>query len=335
MALFSNDYLEGCHPLILEKLIETNMVQTPGYGLDEMCEKARIKVKQALQSQECDVHFMVGGTQVNKTVIGALLQPYEGVISVTSGHIATMETGAIESNGNKVITLEGKDGKLIADKVRKYLIQYEEEGGHEHVVKPGLIYISQPTELGTHYTKQELENLYALAKEFRLKLFIDGARLAYCCHEVPLSFYSKVSDVIYIGGTKCGALFGEVVVCFSKINNFRMHMKRQGGLLAKGRLLGIQFETLFTDGLYEAIGLRAVEYSLRIKKAFLDKGYKLYVDSVTNQQFVYLPGEKGDYFRKNFGFLKWHGEQEVYRICTSWATTQENVDKLIKAIQLI
>ena len=305
MTQFGCDYLSGCHPAILDALVATNLEQTAGYGLDPYCEAARARIRAAVGSEAADVHFLVGGTQTNATVIASILRPWQGVIAADSGHIAVHETGAIEAGGHKVLTLPAADGKLDAAQLRDFMERYWQASGvKEHIVQPGIVYLSQPTELGTVYSRAEL------------------AALALC-------------DVFYIGGTKCGALFGEAVVIMNDAYkaNFRAMMKRGGGLLAKGRLLGIQFDVLFRDGLYQRICATAVTYAREIRAAFAAKGVAFYGASTTNQQFPILAREAAEYFQRELGFSYWeaHGEQEVLRYCTSWATTAEDVRALVDA----
>ncbi len=283
--------------LILKRLEETNMEQTAGYGEDPYCESARRKIRELCESPEADVHFLVGGTQTNFTVISAILRPHQGVLAAQSGHINVHETGAVEATGHKVLTLPSTDGTICADQVREIWKEHWEDANHEHVVQPGMVYISHPTENGTLYSKEKLTELSKACQELGLPLFLDGARLGYGLmaetSDLTLADVAELTDVFYIGGTKVGALFGEAVVITNPAlkQDFRYLIKQRGGMLAKGRLLGLQFETLFTDGLYFELGKRADELALRLKKAFLDKGYGLAYDSYTNQQFPILPEE--------------------------------------------
>ena len=318
MTQFGCDYLSGCHPAILDALVATNLEQTAGYGLDPYCEAARARIRAAVGSEAADVHFLVGGTQTNATVIASILRPWQGVIAADSGHIAVHETGAIEAGGHKVLTLPAADGKLDAAQLRDFMERYWQASGvKEHIVQPGMVYLSQPTELGTVYSKAELA---ALAPEVS---------------DLTLPDLAALCDVFYIGGTKCGALFGEAVVIMNDAckANFRAMMKQGGGLLAKGRLLGIQFDALFRDGLYQRICATAVTYAREIRAAFAAKGVAFYGASTTNQQFPILAREAAEYFQREFGFSYWeaHGEQEVLRYCTSWATTAEDVRALVDA----
>ena len=337
MIYFNSDYLEGAHPALLEKLNETNMVQTVGYGEDEYCAAAREKIKAACQAPEADVHFLVGGTQTNTTVIAAILRPWQGVISAVSGHINCHEAGAIESTGHKVITLPTTNGKITAQQVRDYVEWHKNDESTEHIVQPGMVYISHPTEGGTLYTKAELTELYGTCREYGLPLFIDGARLGYGLmadeSDMTLPELARLCDVFYIGGTKCGALCGEAVVFCG------MHapahpiprIKQHGALLAKGRLTGVQFEALFTDGLYFEIGRQAIETAQALRRVLHEHGYQFFLETPTNQQFVILPNEDMARIREHASIEYWEKYDEthtVVRFCTSWATTQEDIDAL-------
>ena len=310
MIIFECDYTEGAHPEILKKMEETNYVQTPGYGVDCYCESAREKIRKACGCETADVHFLVGGTQTNFTVISSILRPFQGVIAAESGHINVHETGAVEGTGHKVLTLPSEDGKITAAQVRRMYEEHWDDVTHEHMVQPGMVYISHPTENGTLYSKEELKELYETCRERDLPLFLDGARLGYGiaseASTLTLRDIASLTDVFYIGGTKVGALFGEAVVIVDPAlkKDFRYMIKHNGGMLAKGRLLGIQFDTLFTDDLYYRVAEHADSLAMRLKKAFQEKGYGLRYDSYTNQRF-----------------------------CTSWATKEEAVLQLIEDIQ--
>lgn len=338
MIRFNCDYLEGAHPKILEKLAETNFVQTPGYGEDEYCERARALIREKCQAPEAYVQFLVGGTQTNTTVIASILRPYQGVLSAVTGHINVHETGAIEATGHKVLPLPSEDGKITAAQVQEAYDAHWADGSHEHIVQPGMVYISHPTENGTLYTKEELKALYETCSRLGLPLFLDGARLGYglMSEKSDLSFpeIAAYTDVFYIGGTKVGALFGEAVVITNPalMKDFRYMIKQHGGMLAKGRLLGIQFLTLLEDGLYEEIAGKAVRQAMRLKEAFLEKGYPLFYDSYTNQQFPILPKEHLEQLKEKYSFELWEDLDEEYsavRFCTSWATKEEQIDALI------
>ena len=341
MIYFNSDYLEGAHPSIMVRLAETNMVQTVGYGEDEYCEAAREKIKTACQAPEADVHFLVGGTQTNTTVIASILRPWQGVLSAVSGHINCHEAGAIESTGHKVITLPTANGKITARQVQDYVEWHRNDESTEHIVQPGMVYISHPTEGGTLYTKAELTELYGTCREYGLPLFIDGARLGYGLmadeSDMTLPELARLCDVFYIGGTKCGALCGEAVVFCG------MHapahpiprIKQHGALLAKGRLTGVQFEALFTDGLYFEIGRQAIETARALRRVLHERGYQFFLETPTNQQFVILPNEDMARIREHASIEYWEKYDEahtVVRFCTSWATTQEDIDALVAVL---
>ena len=337
MIYFNSDYLEGAHPSIMVRLAETNMVQTVGYGEDEYCEAAREKIKTACQAPEADVHFLVGGTQTNTTVIAAILRPWQGVISAVSGHINCHEAGAIESTGHKVITLPTTNGKITAQQVQDYVEWHRNDESTEHIVQPGMVYISHPTEGGTLYTKAELTALYDTCRRYGLPLFIDGARLGYGLmaeeSDMTLPEIARLCDVFYIGGTKVGALCGEAVVFpHGAPAHFMTMVKQQGALLAKGRLMGIQFDVLFTDDLYTRISRNAIETANALKKGLAAKGYRFFMDSPTNQLFVVLENTQLAALegKAKFGFWeKFDDSHTVVRIATSWATRMEEVEELI------
>lgn len=343
---FKSDYCEGALPQVMERLVETNMAQTVGYGEDEFCAEAR-KTIQALccpgHESDADVHFLVGGTQTNTTVISAMLRPHQGVICAQSGHINVHETGSVEHSGHKCLPLPPTDGKISAEQIDKAVTEHYADSNFEHTIQPGMVYISFPTELGTIYSKQELQDISAVCKKHDIPLFIDGARLGYglaASPDLTIQDIAEYSDVFYIGGTKQGALFGEAVVitkdCLKK--DFRYHIKQGGGMLAKGRLLGIQFQTLLSGGLYQESSERAVKLAKRIRQAFEAKGCSFLVDSPTNQQFPVLANDKLAEFDKNFGYEIWAKVDENHtgvRFCTSWATKEENVEILLKAIDEI
>ncbi len=344
MIYFNSDYLEGAHPSIMVKMAETNMVQTVGYGEDEYCEAAREKIKIACQAPEADVHFLVGGTQTNTTVIAAILRPWQGVISAVSGHINCHEAGAIESTGHKVITLPTDNGKITAQQVADYVDWHKNDESTEHIVQPGMVYISHPPEAGTLDTKAELTELYDTCRRYGLPLYIDGARLGYGLaaeeSDMTLPEFARLCDVFYIGGTKVGALFGEAVVIMNESlkKDFRFIMKQRGGRLAKGRLLGIQFDALFTDDLYFKISRHAIEMAHQIRDIFVSAGYPLLFDSPTNQQYPIMPDAELAEIGKSFGYEYWERVDETHsgvRFCASWATTQENVDALREAVNAL
>lgn len=341
MIRFECDYAEGCCPEIIKKLEKTNMEQTQGYGEDIYCNSAREKIKKICKCPNAEVQFLVGGTQTNMIVISSILKPYQGVISAQTGHINVHETGAIESTGHKVLVINTNEGKLTDENIKEiYQAHYNDEN-HEHMVQPGMVYISYPTENGLIYTKKELEELYKTCKECNLPLYIDGARLGYGLmsdENMNISDIAKNCDVFYIGGTKVGTLFGEAVVITNESikKNFRYSMKQRGGMLAKGRLLGIQFDTLFEDNLYFSISKHAIDMAMKIKKAFCDKGYKLLYNSNTNQQFPIIPNNILSHLSKKYSFCLWEKIDEnnsAVRFCTSWATKKGDVDELVKDIQ--
>ena len=339
MIRFNCDYNEGAHPRILDALVNTNMVQTVGYGEDEYCAAAREAIKKACGCEEAAVHFLVGGTQANLTVITSILRPHQAVLSVKEGHINVHETGAIEACGHKVMTIEGKDGKLTGDQIQEAYNQHWGDGAHEHMTQPKMVYISNPTELGTLYSKAEMEEISKACKECGLYLFLDGARLGYGLmsdgNDLTMENLAKLCDVFYIGGTKVGALFGEAVVITNKAlqEDFRYIIKQKGGMLAKGRLLGIQFLELFKDGLYFDISKHAIDMAKLLKQGLLEIGYQFYVDSVTNQQFVIVPDKKLKELDGKYGYeyqMRYDENSSVVRFCTSWVTKEENVFKLIE-----
>lgn len=339
---FECDYAEGAHPLIMERLLETNMEQTPGYSEDFHCDHARKLIREECGRPDADVHFLVGGTQANLTVIAAILRPHQGVIAADCGHINVHETGAIEATGHKVLTVRGHDGKVLAADVQAIYDAHWGDPTFEHMVQPGMVYISNPNEIGVIYTKAELEALSAACRERGLPLFIDGARLGYglaspAC-DYTMRDMAKLCDVFYIGGTKVGALFGEAVVILNEAlkKDFRYIMKQRGGMLAKGRLHGVQFETLFENGLYGKISKHAVELALEIKAACQQAGCSFLVDSSTNQQFPIMPDKKLAELTKKYAFSimqKPDAEHTVIRICTSWATKEERVRELIEDLK--
>ena len=341
MLHFENDYLEGAHPSILKKLMDTNMEQTPGYGTDPYCESARNRIRSACNCPEAEVHFLVGGTQTNATVIKSLLRSYEGVVAADSGHISIHEAGAIEAGGHKVLVLPHDQGKISAGQVENYLDTFYQDQSYTHMVQPGMVYISHPTEYGTLYTRSELEELSQVCKKYKMPLFLDGARLGYGLMadntDVTLEVIAKCCDVFYIGGTKVGALFGEAVVITRPegIEHFFTTIKQQGGLLAKGRLLGIQFDVLFQDDLYKKIARHAIEMANKLKQGLVNKGYILYLDSQTNQQFVIMENKKLKALEGIVSFAMWETYDEthtVIRLATSWATKEEDIDLLLQSI---
>lgn len=340
MKRFDSDYLEGCVPQILEALEASNLVQTPGYGEDEYCGRAADLIRKACGAPSAEVHFLVGGTQTNVTVISSLLKPYQGVLCAESGHINVHETGAVEHTGHKALALPSADGRITAAQIEEALTNHYNDFSREHMAQPAMVYISFPTEKGTIYSKDELEAVSHTCHKWNIPLFIDGARLGYglCASpDVTLEDIAACADVFYIGGTKQGALFGEAVVFSnpSLAKDFRYNIKQNGGMLAKGRLLGLQFEVLFTDNLYFKVAEPAVAKALKIKAKFEEKGIPFFVDSPTNQQFPILPDDVIEELRKSFSFESWQKIDENHtavRFCTSWATTDEAVEALLSEI---
>lgn len=340
---FASDYMEGAHPAIMKKLMETNLEKTVGYGQDPYTEDAKEKIRKACNAPEAEVFLLVGGTQTNATVIDALLKSYQGVVAADTGHIATHESGAIEFGGHKVLTVPQKDGKISAQQIEKLVKDFYDDANYEHMVMPGMVYISQPTEYGTLYSREELAALSKVCRENHLPLYVDGARLAYALaspeNDVTLTDLAELSDVFYIGGTKCGALFGEAVVIPQKgrIPHFFTIIKQHGALLAKGRIAGIQFGELFTDGLYLRIGKPAMEAAEQIKDALKKYGYQLSLDTPTNQIFCIVSNEVMKKIAQDveFGFWEKYDEtHSVIRFATSWATTMEDTQKLIQLVVL-
>ena len=341
MIRFNNDYNCGAHPAILEALAATNTESYPGYGLDPWCEKAAAEIRKYLDCPDAQVHFMVGGTQTNYTVISAALRPYQSVISADSGHIHVHETGAVEHCGHKIQALPHRDGKISAAQIAAEAELYRTSGVQEHITQPKLVYLSFPTEYGTIYSKQELEDISAVCREYGMYLFVDGARLGYGLGaqdaDVTIADIARLADVFYCGGTKCGALFGEAVVFTNPVLSvdFRSYIKQNGAMLAKGWLLGLQFYTLFHDGLYFSITRKADEYAMRIRKAFAEKSVPFYVDSTTNQQFVILENGILEKLSEKYVYeyeMKIDDTHSCVRFCTSWSTTEGDVQELIRDI---
>jgi len=340
MISFESDYNNGCHEAILKRLLETNNEPATGYGLDSYSLAAKEKIRQACSCPEADVFFLVGGTQTNATVIDAMLRGYQGVLAVETGHINVHESGAIEWGGHKVLTLPSHDGRMDPSELAQWLHDFYADPTYDHMVFPGMVYITFATEMGTIYTLEQLQAIREICNRYELPLFVDGARLGYglmadgC--DVTLQQLAGLCDVFYIGGTKCGAYCGEAVV-FPRHNapaHFFTIVKQHGALLAKGRLLGVQFEALMQDGLYFKLAGHAVAQAMRLRDAFVAKGYTMYSDSPTNQQFVLLDQAVIEVLEKNFVFEQWFpvGDKMNCRFVTSWATTVEDVDALIAAI---
>lgn len=337
MISFTCDYNVGACPEILHRLAETNLDQEPGYGEDRFCESAKARIREAVGCPDADVFFLVGGTQTNSTVISAMLKGYEGVIAAETGHIEVHEAGAVEFTGHKVLTIPSHQGKILAEELKAYLERFYADEAYSHMVFPGMVYISFPTEYGTLYSQEELTRIREVCLQYGLSLFIDGARLGYglMSRESDLDLHELASlcDVFYIGGTKVGALCGEAVV-FPGGNapaHFFTTIKQHGALLAKGRLLGIQFDTLFTDGLYFRISRHAIDLAQELKSIFHKAGIEFYIDSPTNQQFVILTPDQIESLRKEVLFEIWDhlpDGRSVVRFVTSWATTKEQLSRL-------
>ena len=338
MLHFDCDYMEGAHPEVMRRLTETNLEQSAGYGCDLHTERARELIRQACGTPQAEVHFLVGGTQTNATVINGLLRRHEGVLAADSGHINVHEAGAIEASGHKVLVLPGDEGKVRARDVEQYIDSFYRDETWPHMVAPGMLYISHPTEFGTLYSLEELEALHRVCRRRSIALYLDGARLGYGLaadgNTVTLRDIARLCDVFYIGGTKVGTLFGEAVVITRPelMPHFFTLVKQHGALLAKGRLLGVQFETLFTDNLYLRIARQAITTARKLKEAFRARGYRLWIDSPTNQQFFVLPNQEIDRLSQYASFEVWgpRGEEEsIVRFVTSWATDERQIDELI------
>ena len=341
MLYFANDYTEGACKEILDAFIRTNEEKLPGYGTDKYTLSAEEKIKKACKNKNVDVYLLTGGTQTNAVVIDALLESYEGAVAAETGHINVHESGAIEFTGHKVMPLPQHEGKINAVELRKFIETFYNDQNHQHMVYPGMVYISHPTEYGTLYTKENLTELSKVCRDYGIPLFVDGARLGYGLMakntDVTLELLCELCDVFYIGGTKIGALSGEAIV-FTHNNtpkNFVTFIKQHGALLAKGRLLGVQFDTLFTDNLYFRISKHAIEMSEILKRELAEKGYRFYFESPTNQQFVIVENSKMEELSKRVVFSFWEKYDEnhtVIRFATSWATKKEDVIKLMELL---
>ncbi|MDD7384700.1 MAG: aminotransferase class I/II-fold pyridoxal phosphate-dependent enzyme [Actinomycetaceae bacterium] len=337
MLSFASDYIAGAHPKVLQHLVETNLENLPGYGSDTYTDQAAHKIRTACECPDAQVQFLAGGTQANQFVISTGIAPYQGVIAAATGHVSIHEAGAIEYSGHKVLEIPGTNGKLAADDVRTWLDTFWADGNHQQMVMPGMVYISQPTEYGTIYSKAELEALYGVCQDYRIPLFIDGARLGYALaspsNDVTLPELAHLCDVFYIGGTKVGTLCGEAVV-YTHLNapeNLITQVRQHGALLAKGRLLSVQFDALFTDGLYLEIGKHGIEMAEKLKALFTDRGYDFFLESPTNQQFIIMDNAKMRELAQEVEFSFWEkydDEHTVVRFATSWSTTQEDIDGL-------
>lgn len=341
MLHFESDYVSGAHEKVLEAIVRTNHEKLGGYGSDIHSKMAKEKIRKICKAENADIYFISGGTQTNLVVISSLLKSYEGVVSVETGHISVHEAGAVEFTGHKVLTLPSHEGKIKPDILKEYMKGFYDNENREHMVFPGMVYISQPTEYGTLYNRKELEEISEICKSYGMTLYLDGARLGYALevegNDVDLAYISEVCDVFYIGGTKIGALCGEAVVFpkGSSPRNFVTVMKQHGALLAKGRLLGVQFDVLFSDNLYLNIGRHAVEMAMILKYGMKEKGYRFYIDSPTNQQFVIVENSKLEKFSKKVSFSFWERYDKnhtIIRLATSWSTTREEVERLLKIL---
>lgn len=338
MLWFASDYMEGAHEKILQRLLDTNREKTSGYGTDPYTQSAKEKIRKACECPEAEIFFLTGGTQTNAVVIASLLKPYEGVVCAESGHIATHEAGAIETSGHKVLSLPSHEGKIDSEELQRYLKTFWRDDNHEHMVFPGMVYISHPTEYGTLYSAEELKGIAEVCREYQMPLYMDGARLGYGLMsrgtDVTLSVIARYCDVFYIGGTKVGALCGEAVV-FTKKNmpaHFMTMVKQRGALLAKGRVLGLQFDTLFTDELYFQISRHAIDMAEILKHGLKEKGLRFYLDSPTNQQFIILEDSGLEDLKDKVAYSFWEKYDEahtVIRLATSWATKEEDVQALL------
>lgn len=344
MIYFNCDYNEGAHERIIRKLAETNLEQTVGYGEDPYCDKARALIKAACEAPEADVHFLVGGTQTNMTVISSALRPHQGVMSAVSGHINVHETGAIESTGHKVLVISSEDGKVSAKAVEDFCLGHINDETHEHMVQPKMVYISQSTELGSIYYKKELEDIAAVCRKYSLYLYMDGARMGYALNAVDcdmtLADIARLCDVFYIGGTKVGALFGEAVVITNPAlkEDFRYMIKQKGGMFAKGRLLGLQFQTLFEDGLYMELGAHADKMADRIRRTVQECGLPLLAENQTNMVFPIIPDSTLAKITEKYNVSYWERVDDTHsaiRLCTSWATSAAAVEELCADLKSI
>ena len=340
MVSFESDYIAGAHPKVLDALLRTNLEALPGYGTDVYCERAKEKIRMACACPEAEVELLVGGTQTNAVVISSMLRDFEGVVAAETGHVSVHEAGAIEFTGHKVLAVPQKDGKIAPEVLSSYLEGFYADGNHEHMVFPGMVYISHPTEYGTLYTKDELTGISEICHRFGITLYLDGARLGYglasSASDLTLPEIARLMDVFYIGGTKVGALCGEAVV-FTKKNrpaHFMTSIKKRGALLAKGRLLGVQFDALFTNDLYLEISKHAMRMAERLKEMIREAGLPFYLDSPTNQQFIIMEDEKLARFGEKIAYSFWEKTDEthtVIRLATSWSTTEEDLAALANA----
>ena len=341
MLNFESDYIQGCAPEILENLTKTNFEALSGYGDDKYTKSAEEKIRKACKCKNAEIYFTTGGTQTNQLVIDSMLNPFEGVISASTGHISVHEAGAVEFTGHKVLTISSYNGKIKAVELKKYIEDFYNDGNHEHMVFPGMVYITFPTEYGTLYSKAELKEISEICRKYKIPLYIDGARLGYGLQssdcDLTLADIAELCDVFYIGGTKVGALCGEAIVFTNK--NMPLHFvniaKKHGALMAKGRLIGIQFDTLFTDDLYMRLSKNAIDRACELREGFKEAGYQFFIDSPTNQIFIILENQKmkelGEKIRFNF-WEKYDDNHTVVRFATSWATTKEEVQELLELL---
>ena len=341
MISFECDYNNGAHPLVLENLVKYNNAKPTPYGFDEFSERAKGRIREAIGMPDAQIFFLTGGTQTNATTIDSMLYQYEGVICVSSGHINVHEAGAVEFTEHKIITLPEEQGKMSAKTLDQYLDDFMHDGNNAHAVYPGLVYITFPTELGTLYSAQELTDIYDVCQRYHIPLYIDGARLGYglmaeeC--DVTLPFLARHCDVFYIGGTKIGALCGEAVVFTNREahKHFFSIQKQHGAVIAKGALIGLQFDALFTDNLYFMLSEHAIKMAMQMKRIFQEKGYEFFVDSPTNQQFIVLSDAEVERLSQHFIFTHFGQAGNHHTICrfvTSWATTQEEIDELQRVL---
>ena len=342
MVSFESDYIAGAHPEVLRKLAETNLEALPGYGTDPYCENAKQKIRDLIGIPEAEIFFLAGGTQTNAVVISTMLEDYEGVFAAKTGHVSTHEAGAIEYTGHEVLELPQENGKILPETLERFLADYYADENHEHMTFPGMVYLSHPTEYGTLYSKAELTRISEICRQYHLSLYLDGARLAYglMSRETDLTIadIAALCDVFYIGGTKVGALCGEAVV-FTKGNmpaHFLTSVKKRGALLAKGRLLGVQFDALFTDGLYLRIGRHAIDMAEKMKEIFRSHGVPFYIQSPTNQQFVILENGQIQRLSAGIAFSFWEKKDDthtVVRFATGWSTTENDLAALDEALK--
>lgn len=337
MISFECDYNNGAHPKVLENLVKYNDAKPTPYGFDEFSERAKNCIREAINMPDAQIFFLTGGTQTNATAIDSMLYQYEGVICVGSGHINVHEAGAVEFTEHKIITIPDREGKMEAQTLNKYLDDFYHDGNRDHAVHPGLVYITFPTELGTLYTARELDDIYQVCQHYGIPLYIDGARLGYGLlaegNDVTLPYLARHCDVFYIGGTKIGALCGEAVVFTNRQahKHFFSIQKQHGAVIAKGALIGLQFEALFTDNLYFKLAEHAIKMAMRMKRLFQEKGYEFYVDSPTNQQFIVLPDTEVERLSQHVEFTHFGQADKHHTICrfvTSWATTEDELNEL-------